>query len=34
MNRYDKVDSKMRELYANKFDNMTTPVDLSRKCLI
>ena len=33
MNRYDKVDSKMRELYANKFDNMTMPDDLSRKVL-
>lgn len=33
MNRYEKVDSKMKELYANTFNNMDTPERLSRKVL-
>ena len=33
MNRYEKVDNKMKELYANTFNNMDTPDSLSRKVL-
>ena len=33
MNRYESVDSKMKELYAKTFDDMSTPDDLSRKVL-
>ena len=33
MNRYESVDSKMKELYAKTFDDMNTPDDLSRKVL-